>query len=212
MFVGRLPRDCFEDELVPLMERVGPVYEMRMMMEYSGRNRGFCFVCYCDPSSARRAVRELNDLEIRPSRKIGVVQSVDNCRIFLGGLPRDKKRSDVIEVISKLVDHVEDVILRADKADKSKNRGFAFVEFSSHNNAAIARKILLDKGLKLWDHTIAVDWAEPEPEVDPEIMKKVGWDGWRFCDWIKKKIGGWKDEGFGWEGRVVGGEEGGGVG
>ena len=40
VFVGKIPRDCFEDELVPIFERVGYIYEMRLMMEYTGQNRG----------------------------------------------------------------------------------------------------------------------------------------------------------------------------
>lgn len=40
VFVGKIPRDCFEDELVPIFERVGFIYEMRLMMEYTGQNRG----------------------------------------------------------------------------------------------------------------------------------------------------------------------------
>lgn len=40
VFVGKIPRDCFEDELVPIFERAGYIYEMRLMMEYTGQNRG----------------------------------------------------------------------------------------------------------------------------------------------------------------------------
>ena len=29
VFVGKLPRDCFEDELVPAFERFGRIYEVR---------------------------------------------------------------------------------------------------------------------------------------------------------------------------------------
>ncbi|CAF4982526.1 unnamed protein product, partial [Rotaria socialis] len=31
VFVGKLPRDCFESELFPLFERCGQIYEMRLM-------------------------------------------------------------------------------------------------------------------------------------------------------------------------------------
>ena len=45
VFVGKIPRDCFEDELVPIFERVGYIYEMRLMMEYTGQNRGKLYSC-----------------------------------------------------------------------------------------------------------------------------------------------------------------------
>lgn len=46
VFVGKIPRDMFEDELVPLFEKAGRIYEFRLMMEFSGENRGYAFVMY----------------------------------------------------------------------------------------------------------------------------------------------------------------------
>lgn len=36
----------YEDELVFVFERVGKIYEFRLMMEFSGENRGYVFVMY----------------------------------------------------------------------------------------------------------------------------------------------------------------------
>lgn len=92
VFVGKIPRDCFEDEIVPLLERAGMVYEFRLMMEYSGFNRGYGFVMYTSREDAKKAVKQLNNYEIRKGRMIGVCRSVDNCRLFVGGIPKNKKR------------------------------------------------------------------------------------------------------------------------
>lgn len=46
VFVGKIPRDMYEDELVPLFEKAGTMYEFRLMMEFSGENRGYAFVMY----------------------------------------------------------------------------------------------------------------------------------------------------------------------
>lgn len=43
----------------------------------------------------------------------------------------------------KVTDGVTDVIVYPSAADKSKNRGFAFVEYESHRAAAMARRKLL---------------------------------------------------------------------
>lgn len=58
-------------------------------------------------------------------------------------------------------------------ADKSKNRGFAFVEYETHRAAAIARRNCISGNFQLWGKSVAVDWAEPEPVVDEEILSKV---------------------------------------
>ncbi|KAM9314834.1 uncharacterized protein zfp91 [Pholidichthys leucotaenia] len=173
IFVGKIPRDVYEDELVPVFESVGRIYEMRLMMDFDGKNRGYAFVMYTEKHEAKRAVRELNNYEVRPGRLLGVCSSVDNCRLFIGGIPKTKKREEILEEVSKVTEGVLDVIVYASAADKMKNRGFAFVEYESHRAAAMARRKLMPGRIQLWGHQIAVDWAEPEVDVDEDVMETV---------------------------------------
>ncbi|XP_024914096.1 RNA-binding protein 47 isoform X3 [Cynoglossus semilaevis] len=173
IFVGKIPRDVYEDELVPVFESVGRIYEMRLMMDFDGKNRGYAFVMYTEKHEAKRAVRELNNYEVRPGRLLGVCSSVDNCRLFIGGIPKSKKREEILEEVSKVTEGVLDVIVYASAADKMKNRGFAFVEYESHRAAAMARRKLMPGRIQLWGHQIAVDWAEPEIDVDEDVMETV---------------------------------------
>lgn len=173
IFVGKIPRDVYEDELVPVFESVGRIYEMRLMMDFDGKNRGYAFVMYTQKHEAKRAVRELNNYEVRPGRLLGVCSSVDNCRLFIGGIPKTKKREEILEEVSKVTEGVLDVIVYASAADKMKNRGFAFVEYESHRAAAMARRKLMPGRIQLWGHQIAVDWAEPEIDVDEDVMETV---------------------------------------
>ncbi|XP_028026365.1 probable RNA-binding protein 46 [Bombyx mandarina] len=173
VFIGNLPREIFEDELVPIFATVGKIYEMRLMMDFSGSNRGYAFVTYTSRSEAYRATRELNHHEIRPGKHIGVVKSVDNCRLFVGNIPKTKSKEEVYEELSNRVTGIVDVILYKNAYDRKLNRGFAFVEFTSHRAAAMARRALIPGCVKLWNEDVMVDWAEPEPDVDDEQMKTV---------------------------------------
>ncbi|KAM6130362.1 LOW QUALITY PROTEIN: APOBEC1 complementation factor [Phoenicopterus ruber ruber] len=172
IFIGKLPRDLFEDELIPLCEKIGKIYEMRMMMDFNGNNRGYAFVTFSSKQEAKNAIKQLNNYEIRNGRLLGVCASVDNCRLFVGGIPKTKKREEILAEMKKVTDGVVDVIVYPSAADKTKNRGFAFVEYESHRAAAMARRKLLP-GIQLWGHPIAVDWAEPEVEVDEDTMSSV---------------------------------------
>jgi len=149
------------------------VVQMRLMMEFTGENRGFCFVTYTTRVDASRAVREGDGMEVRPGRALGVCLSVDNNRLFVGGLPRQRQRDEILAEMRRLVDGVRDVIVYPDVRDKSRNRGFAFVEFESHRDAAMARRRLIATGVQLWGLQLAIDWAEPEPELDDLTMSKV---------------------------------------
>ena len=135
IFVGKIPRDCYEDELVPVLTKIGPIYQLRLMMDFSGTNRGYAFATYTNPNDAHKAIKMLNNTEIRPNKRIGVVQSLDNCRLFIGNIPLNKTRMDVIEELSKVTDGVINAIVynNYNKADKQyRNRGFAFVEYKTH--------------------------------------------------------------------------------
>ncbi|CAL1548618.1 unnamed protein product [Lymnaea stagnalis] len=173
IFIGKIPRDLYEDELVPVFLKIGKIWEFRLMMDFSGTNRGFGFCTYCSKSDAKKAVKELNNFEIRKGRYLGVCSSVDNCRLFVGGIPKTKQKEEILSEMSKVTDGVVDVIVYPSAVDKAKNRGFAFVEYESHRSAAMARRKLIPGRVQLWGHTIAVDWAEPEPETDEDIMATV---------------------------------------
>ncbi|KAF3698169.1 putative RNA-binding protein 46 RNA-binding motif protein 46 [Channa argus] len=173
VFVGKIPRDMYEDKLVPLFDKAGKIYEFRLMMEFSGENRGYAFVMYTNREAAHRAIQMLDNYEIRPGRFIGVCVSLDNCRLFIGSIPKDKRKDEIVEEMKKVTEGVVDVIVYPSSTDKSRNRGFAFVEYESHKAAAMARRKLIPGTFMLWGHSIQVDWAEPEKDVDEEVMQRV---------------------------------------
>ena len=80
---------------------------------------------------------------------------------------------EVLAEMKTVAEGVVDAIVYPSITDKTKNRGFAFVEFDSHRSAAMARRKLLPGRVQLWGQPIAVDWAEPEHHVDEDIMSKV---------------------------------------
>uniref|UniRef100_A0A8C0DLH4 RRM domain-containing protein n=1 Tax=Balaenoptera musculus TaxID=9771 RepID=A0A8C0DLH4_BALMU len=88
VFVGKILRDVYEDELVPVFERAGKIYEFRLTMEFSGENRGYVFVMCTTKEEVQLAIRILN--EIRPGKFIGVCVSLDNCRLFIGAILKEK--------------------------------------------------------------------------------------------------------------------------
>ena len=60
VFCGKIPKDVFEDELIPLFEKCGQIWDLRLMMDpLTGLNRGYCFVTYCDKDGASEAVKQV---------------------------------------------------------------------------------------------------------------------------------------------------------
>ena len=144
------------------------------MMDFSGLNRGYFFVCYTCPEEAKRAIKELNNYEIRPGKPLGVISSVDNRKLWISGIPKNKTPAEIKADMEKLTEGVKNIILYPSLVDKTKTRGYAFVEYDSHRAAALARRKLVPGRIFLCGQEIEkVDWAEPENEVDDETMSKV---------------------------------------
>ncbi|XP_011808892.1 PREDICTED: heterogeneous nuclear ribonucleoprotein Q isoform X1 [Mandrillus leucophaeus] len=177
IFVGKIPRDLFEDELVPLFEKAGPIWDLRLMMDpLTGLNRGYAFVTFCTKEAAQEAVKLYNNHEIRSGKHIGVCISVANNRLFVGSIPKSKTKEQILEEFSKvtgLAEGLTDVILYHQPDDKKKNRGFCFLEYEDHKTAAQARRRLMSGKVKVWGNVGTVEWADPIEDPDPEVMAKV---------------------------------------
>ena len=92
----------------------------------------------------------------------------------MGGIPKKVTRADILDKMRRLTDGVVDAIVYASVADKTKNRGFAFVEYENHRAATMARRKLMRQRLVVWGTEITVDWAKPEsPVIDEDVMAKV---------------------------------------
>ncbi|XP_067845276.1 heterogeneous nuclear ribonucleoprotein Q isoform X5 [Heptranchias perlo] len=174
IFVGKIPRDLFEDELVPLFEKAGPIWDLRLMMDpLTGLNRGYAFVTFCSKEAAQEAVKLCDNHEIRPGKHIGVCISVANNRLFVGSIPKSKTKEQIMEEFGKVTEGLTDVILYHQPDDKKKNRGFCFLEFEDHKSAAQARRRLMSGKVKVWGNVVTVEWADPIEDPDPEVMSKV---------------------------------------
>lgn len=51
----------FEDELIPLFEKCGTIWDLRLMMDpMTGTNRGYAFITFTGKEAANNAVREVS--------------------------------------------------------------------------------------------------------------------------------------------------------
>ena len=55
----------------------------RLMIEFSGTNRSYCYVRYTKPEEAREAIRKLHNFPIRPGCCLAITRSVDNRKLCL---------------------------------------------------------------------------------------------------------------------------------
>ncbi|XP_045496874.1 heterogeneous nuclear ribonucleoprotein R-like isoform X4 [Colias croceus] len=174
VFCGKIPKDMYEDELIPLFERCGTIWDLRLMMDpMTGTNRGYAFVTFTTRDATQRAVQELDNHEIKPGKTLRIKISVPNLRLFVGNIPKSKGKEEILEEFGKLTAGLVEVIIYSSPDDKKKNRGFCFLEYESHKAASLAKRRLGTGRIKVWGCDIIVDWADPQEEPDEQTMSKV---------------------------------------
>lgn len=174
VFCGKIPKDMYEDELIPLFEECGTIWDLRLMMDpMTGTNRGYAFITFATRDAASNAVQELNNYEIKPGKCLKINVSVPNLRLFVGNIPKSKGKEEILDEFGKLTAGLMEVIIYSSPDDKKKNRGFCFLEYESHKAASLAKRRLGTGRIKVWSCDIIVDWADPQEEPDESTMSKV---------------------------------------
>lgn len=173
IFVKRIPKKAHISELLTHFGRAGEIFQIRLMMtENIEQNRGYAYVSYMNANTAKNAIRDLNFKPLNGNNLI-LEPSLNNKRIFMGGVPIHKSKDEVWQQLQKRgIRNIVDVIMYRSYTDRAHNRGFVFIEFKSHEDAARFRARYLNN-LRLWDSPCVIDWSVPIPEVDEEIMKNV---------------------------------------
>ena len=65
VFIGNIPFEITEEQLIDIFKEVGPVHSFRLMFDReTGRSRGYAFCEYADSETAASAIRNLSGYEI----------------------------------------------------------------------------------------------------------------------------------------------------
>ncbi|URD98625.1 hypothetical protein MUK42_29964 [Musa troglodytarum] len=176
IFVGGLDRDAVEEDLKMTFEKVGEVVEVRLHKDFvTNKNKGFAFVKFANKEQAARALIELKNPMIR-GKRCGIAPSEDNDTLFLGNICNTWTKEAIKQKLKDYdVEGAEHITLVLDTQNEGLSRGFAFLEFSCHQDAMLAYK-RLQKPDVIFGHperTAKVAFAEPLREPDPEVMAQV---------------------------------------
>ncbi|CAH0545890.1 unnamed protein product [Brassicogethes aeneus] len=175
LYVRDVPTDATVWELFQFFQIAGRIYEIRLMMnaDYES-NRQFAYVSFFTKDEAANAIQRLNDEMFRKNEGcLDIKLSFNNRRIFLGNIATQKSKDQVWKELERLGNkNIIDVIMYRSYGNRTVNRGFVFVEFKTHEQAARFRA-KNSTGLQLFGREAIVDWSIPYPEPNDEIMQKV---------------------------------------
>ncbi|XP_078447170.1 RNA-binding (RRM/RBD/RNP motifs) family protein [Wolffia australiana] len=172
VYIGNIPQGVANNELQCFCERVGEVFEVRIMKEKdSAENRGYAFVTYRSKELALKAIKDLSGTELN-GKKVKVSASQVKHRLFIGNVPRHWSEDDLKREVKNVGPGVTVVELKKDPQNSSRNRGFGFVEYYNNACAEYSRKKMSMPKFKLENNAPTVSWADPK-NSDPSSNTQV---------------------------------------
>ncbi|CAF0943932.1 unnamed protein product [Adineta ricciae] len=160
LFIGQIPRHLEENDLRPIFEEFGQIYELTVLKDrFTGMHRGCAFLTYCHRDSALKAQQSLHEQRTLPgmSRPIQVKPADSESRTVL--LPACLTLTSA-----------------SAKLDVSygDSKGCAFVKFSTHNEAQQAiQNVHGSQTFPGASSSIVVKFADTEKERQLRRMQQL---------------------------------------
>ncbi|NXX26364.1 DND1 protein, partial [Nicator chloris] len=170
VYIGRLPQDLYENTLIPLFESVGKLYEFRLMMTFSGLNRGFAYARYASLQDAQRAISTLHCFQLREGCAIKVCWSTQKRELVVSGLPATVSQQELEARLQMVTEGIRSVTLHASPCQRQAK--LAVLKYRSHKAAALAKKALMEGNLRLGKAEMRVDWLYPQMKKKLQLCEE----------------------------------------
>lgn len=83
IFVGGLPYDLTEGDVICVFSQYGEIVNINLVRDkISGKQKGFCFICYEDQRSTILAVDNLNGTKVRKTESNQFISIRNNPKFF----------------------------------------------------------------------------------------------------------------------------------
>ncbi|KAG8190656.1 hypothetical protein JTE90_001265 [Oedothorax gibbosus] len=174
VFLSNLSYQIKEETIRDLFSQVGEIEEVRLVKDYKGRSKGFCYVVYKSQDSVKSALaKDREQLDGRPvlvspcedrksnptpQPKFKFGTGLEKNKLFVKGLPFSTTKED-LENMFKQFGILKDVRLVTYRNGHSK--GLAYVDFEDEASASNA-VVKLD-GSKVQESVISVAISNPPP-------------------------------------------------
>ncbi|KAM3324930.1 heterogeneous nuclear ribonucleoprotein Q [Capsicum chacoense] len=162
VYIGGITSDVTEADVKEFCERIGEVTEVRIMKgKDASQNKGYSFVTYRNKDLASKAIKELNNTELK-GRRIKCSPAQAKHRLFIGNVPRTWGEEDMRTAVMNVGPGVINIELVKDPQNSGRNRGFAFIEYYNNACAEYSRQKMSNSDFKLDDNAPTVSWADPK--------------------------------------------------
>ncbi|CAN4121345.1 unnamed protein product [Withania somnifera] len=162
VYIGGITPDVSEADVREFCETIGEVTEVRIMKgKDASQNKGYAFVTFRNKELAAKAIKELNNTELK-GRRVKCSAAQAKHRLFIGNVPRNWGEEDMRTAVTNIGPGVITIELVKDPQNSGRNRGFAFIEYYNNACAEYSRQKMSNSDFKLDDNAPTVSWADPK--------------------------------------------------
>ncbi|XP_020299615.1 squamous cell carcinoma antigen recognized by T-cells 3-like [Pseudomyrmex gracilis] len=183
VFVSNLDYTATEDEVKDVMKSAGPITLFKMIKDYKGRSKGYCYVQLSSTKAVEEALKlDRTPIKGRPmfvsrcdpnksTRSSGFKYSstLEKNKLFVKGLPLTTTKEQ-LEEIFKVYGDLKEVRLVTYRNGHSK--GLAYVEY--HDEAIAAKALFNTDGMKIQDKVINVAISQPPDRKKIQTTEESG--------------------------------------
>ncbi|EGI60759.1 PREDICTED: squamous cell carcinoma antigen recognized by T-cells 3-like [Acromyrmex echinatior] len=190
IFVSNLDYTTTEDEVRDVLKSIEPITLFRMIKDYKGRSKGYCYIQLSSTEAVKEALKlDRTPIKGRPmfiskcdsnkntrSSIFKYRSTLEKNKLFVKGLPLTMTK-EKLEEIFKVHGDLKEVRLVTYRNGHSK--GLAYVEY--HDEATAAKALLSTDGMKIQDKVINVAISQPpdrkkiqNPEENTGQVKSLG--------------------------------------
>ncbi|CAH1802142.1 unnamed protein product [Owenia fusiformis] len=173
VFVSNLGYDITVDKIREKFTQVGDLSDIRLVKDYKGRSKGFCYVEFKQFASVAEALKlDRQPIDGRPMfvspfqkdnrNKLKFDTGLERNKLFVKNLPNTTTK-EALENIFKQHGILKEVRLVTYRNGASK--GMAYIEYEDQADASTA--MLKTDGLEIGDKTISVAISNPPPRKMP---------------------------------------------
>lgn len=162
IFVRNLPRDCFEDEILPHFERFGPIYKFRLLIDYDNLTRGYGYLIFYLEKSALIALDLMGYYIIRKDIIMDVEKSFEKSCLLAMNIPSNHTDEAIKQQFLKIFKQITSITInRHNELNmKENNTCKALLEFPNHKDALTAKQYGSKGTLNLWGKSVKILWFE----------------------------------------------------
>lgn len=164
--VKNLAYDVQENEIRDLFSKFGTIKDIRLVKDYNGRSKGFCYVEFSSIEGAKKAAQNdrkfelhgrevyINEYNKKTDFKYG--KGLEKNKLFVSKIPMSANQEKLNQIFSKFEGFKE---VRLNKLRNGHFKGNAYVDFKTDKDAANALKET--NGLEIYGKKIEVAISNP---------------------------------------------------